>query len=300
VGLTEFLQPRVPARRMLFVLMRTLFVTVVLGSLASLTLAGCSTPPESPPPDSQPPIHVEPDTTASAEPDSVDPRFVETLLVAAASYREWGRVDERPNLAPVLCRAPTGLDFGFPSHARLSAADDAQHGRKLYYLFAGLQGNRAEELYSGLGTPAAQAIPVGLTIVKQSWAAVPSSRPVANVPAAVPETLDMSSLDAPAPITWVEHDGHRLDVGEQAELFVMAKVGAHDMPGTDAGWIYGTLSADGSRVTSAGLVQQCMDCHDVAPHERLFGLQKTKAFASIKPSPGGGNEALPSSLGLEP
>lgn len=284
---------------MLFVLMRTLVVTVLLGPLALFALAGCSTP-ESPPPDSQPPIHVEPDTTASAEPGPVDPRFAETLLLTAASYREWGRVDERPNLAPVLCRAPAGLDFGFPSHARLSAADDAQHGHKLYYLFAGLQGIRAQELYGGLGTPAAPAIPVGFTIVKQSWAAVPSSRTVVtNEPAAVGEGFEMS-VEAPAPITWVEHDGQRLEVGEQAELFVMAKVGPHDMPGTDAGWIYGTLSADGTRVTSAGLVQQCMDCHEAATHERLFGLQKTKAFASIKPSPGGGNEELPASLGLEP
>jgi hypothetical protein len=283
---------------MLLVLMRTLPMIVVL-----LVVGGCSgagsTPSKTPPPDSTPPVHVEADTTSSAEPGSVDPRFAETLLRAAAKYREWGRVDERPNLAPVLCRAPSGLDFGFPSHARLSGADDAQHGRKLYYLFAGLGEHGMGELYGGLGTPRAQAIPVGLTIVKQSWAAVPSSRPIANEPVVFGEVLDMH-LDAPAPISWVEHDGQRLETGEQAELFVMAKVGEHDMDGTDAGWIYGTLTADGTRVTSAGLVQQCMDCHEAASHERLFGLQTTKAFATIKPSPWGGNEELPASLGLEP
>jgi hypothetical protein len=156
------------------------------------------------------------------------------------------------------------------------------------------------ELYGALGTPAAQAIPVGFAIVKQSWAAVPGSRPIASEPIPVGAVLDMN-LDAPTPIRWVEHDGQRLEVGEQAELFVMAKVGEHDMPGTDAGWIYGTLTADGKTVTSAGLVQRCMGCHEAATHERLFGLQKTKAFATVKPSRWGGeDEPLPASLGLVP
>jgi hypothetical protein len=283
---------------MLVVLMRTLPMIVVL-----LVLGGCSgagsAPSEAPPPDSTPLVHVEADTTGSAEPGSVDPRFAETLLRAAAKYREWGRVDERPNLAPVLCRAPSGLDFGFPSHARLSGADDAQHGRKLYYLFAGLGEHGMGELYGGLGTPRAQAIPIGLTIVKQSWAAVPSSRPIANEPVVFGEVLEMN-VDAPAPISWVEHDGQWLETGEQAELFVMAKVGEHDMDGTDAGWIYGTLTADGRTVTSAGRVQRCMDCHDAAPHERLFGLQKTKAFAKVEPSPWNDSAELPPELGLVP
>jgi hypothetical protein len=292
---------------MLLVHMRTVALNHALLALTALTLGGCSpassTPPDAPQPDASgepPPVRVEADADAGTEPiEPIDPQFTETLRSAATSYREWGRVDERPNLAPVLCRAPSGIDYGFPSHARLSEADAAQHGHKLYYLFAGLIGHSASELYGGLGTPAAQAIPVGLTVVKQSWAAVPSSRPVAKEPVPIGEVLDMS-MDAPAPINWVEHDGQRLEVGEQAELFVMAKVGEPGMPDTDAGWIYGTLSADGKTVTSAGLVQRCMDCHEAAEHERLFGLQKTKAFATIKPSLLGEIEALPASLGLEP
>jgi hypothetical protein len=282
---------------MLLVLMR------IHGGFISLVLAllGCSpaqTPPDSPP---DPPAHVEADTPTSAEPESIDPRFAQTLRHAAEKYRQWGRVDERPNLAPMLCRAPSGIDYGFPSHARLSGADDAQHGRKLYYLFAGLGEHGMGELYGGLGTPAAQAIPVGLTIVKQSWAAVPSPRAVASEPLPIDETFHLST-DVPEPINWVVHEGQRLEVGEQAELFVMTKVGAPDMPGTDAGWIYATLTADGTRITSSGLVEQCMSCHEAAPHERLFGLQKTKAFATIKPSKWdvGDDRTLPPSLGLEP
>jgi hypothetical protein len=295
--LTVFLQPSAPAWRMLVVPMRTRTGCLSL----VLALFGCS--PDSPP-EPPPAVHVEIDTPASAEPkppQPIDPRFAETLHHAAAKYRQWGRVDERPNLAPMLCRAPSGIDYGFPSHARLSGADDAQHGRKLYYLFAGLGEHGMGEHYGRLGTPAAQEIPVGFTIVKQSWTAVPSPRPVANEPVPIDESFRLSS-NAPAPINWVVHDGQRLEVGEQAELFVLTKVGPPDMPGTDAGWIYATLSADGTRITSSGLVEQCMGCHEAATHERLFGLQKTKAFASIKPSrwDTGEDPTLPASLGLEP
>jgi hypothetical protein len=283
-------------------------------ALAWLALVGCSpsnTPAPSPQPEvSEPPVvkpieAVEPievvepikprETIPSEtiEPQPViDPQFSETLLRAAKSYRDWGRVDERPDLAPLDCRSPTW----FPSHVRLSKADDAQHGRKLYYLFAGLfaglDATSARDQYTSLGTTAAATIPTGLTIVKQSWAATPSKhRP------AVPKGVGDISNDPPPPITAVEHEGQWLEVDEQAELFVMAKVGAPDMPGTDAGWIYGTLSADGLTVTSAGLVQNCMDCHEAAPHERLFGLQKTKTIVHVD-SPW--LDKRPDTLGLEP
>jgi hypothetical protein len=276
-----------------------------LGLLTSLSLAlGCSNansnPPDSAQPDAgaEPPVHVEPDTTEGQEP--IDPQFTDTMRRAAAEYREWGRVDERPNLAPMLCRAPEGIDYGFPSHARRSTVDEGPHGQKLYYLFAGFSRYTARELYGSLGTPQAQEIPIGFTIVKQSWKAVASERPIANEPVPVGETY--LTTDAPAPITWVEHDGQRLEIGEQAELFVMAKVGAPDMPGTDAGWVYGTLDASGQTVTSAGLVSRCMECHESASHERLFGLQTTKAYATIKPSKWDPHpdQTLPPSLGLTP
>ncbi|MFV8755912.1 hypothetical protein ACNOYE_35625 [Nannocystaceae bacterium ST9] len=283
-------------------------------TLAILTLAllACSptnsTPPESSssesPPADPPPVHVEAEADPGEAP--IDARFTAGLLSAAQRYRGWGRVDERPNLAPMLCRAPMGLDYGFPSHARLSQADDAEHGRKLYYLFAGLEGESARALYTSLGAPGTDAtIPIGFTVVKQSWVAEPSSPPAANPAPAKPDAGSVApvfdtSSDPPAPIDWVEHEGQRLAAGEQAELFVMTKVGAADMPGTDAGWIYGTLSADGLSVTSAGRVQRCMDCHEAATHERLFGLQKTKALVRPKPSPWGSEAELPPELGLEP
>jgi hypothetical protein len=45
-------------------------------------------------------------------------------------------------------------------------------------------------------------------------------------------------------------------------------------PGTDEGWVYGTVTADGKTVTSAGRVASRMKCHQEAPHDRLFGLKE--------------------------
>lgn len=260
---------------MLVVLMR--LAPSIFGGFWLLACTPASpTPPESAPPESSvvEPARVHVETEAVAPEPAIDPRFQAALLTAAKDYRSWGRVDERPNLAPTLCRAPDSLDYGFPSHARLSRADDAEHGKKLYYLFAGLEGSSARDRYTALATAKDEpAIPLGFTVVKQSWAAVPGSRPAANAGPTIDDSpFDMSTAP-PAPITWVEHEGQRLEVGAQADLFVLIKAGGPDMPGTDAGWIYGTLTADGQRVTSAGRVERCMDCHDVAPHERLFGLQ---------------------------
>lgn len=231
--------------------------------------------------------------------DGLDDAAAVKLRAAVAGYLAWGRVDERPNLAPALCRAPTGLDFGFPSHARLSEADDAPHGRKLYFLYAGPPSLGGRDRYAGLGLPdRASELPVGFTVVKQSWSAEPKPTATAtptdqpNAAPELPADAFVISTDPPAPITWVEHAGQRLHVGAQAELFVMTKVGAPDLPGSDRGWIYGTLTPDGQTVTSAGLVERCMACHAEATHERLFGLQPTKVIAEL---PG----ALPPELGLE-
>lgn len=55
-------------------------------------------------------------------------------------------------------------------------------------------------------------------------------------------------------------------------LFIMAKLDSKTK-GTDDGWIYGTVTADGKTVTSSGRVETCMSCHTSAPHGRLFGVK---------------------------
>lgn len=171
---------------------------------------------------------------ASAEP-SVDARHVEVIKRAAKAYVSWGKVDDQSRLAPTLCAPPPS-----PSKIRLSAADaESPHGKKLYYLWAS---DRAKYLDSK------QTIPVGFSIVKQSFAAVP---------AAATATAKAGS--------WT--------VGPAKDVFVMVRVG-DNTPGSDDGWVYGTVSPDGT-VTSAGRVATCMGCHDQqTSRDKLFGLAK--------------------------
>lgn len=200
--------------------------------------------------------------TSDADPEPAatrDARHVDAILRAAKTYATWGRVDERPNIAPSLCRAPMPADYGSPAHVRMSKADDAPHGKKLYYLYAS---DRSRYLDT------AAELPVGFTVVKQSFAALPTSDP----PAREPERDDVGVTSVPPPLTTVLDDnGKRLTLGPAKDLYVMVKVG--DVPGADDGWVFGTVAPDGS-VTSAGRVASCMGCHDdAAKREKLFGLR---------------------------
>ncbi len=276
-------------------------------SLLLLAVLGCSTERSS----TQPEPNLEPATRTVSPSEAptrsvverpqgapIDERFTANLLAAAADYQKWGRVDELPNLAPVLCRAPTGLDYGFPSHARLSKADESAHGRKLYYLFAGEGRATGRDRYRSLGAEGGEKaeLPIGFTVVKESWKAVPGSAPKQSDNPSN-SIGDPNAFAPPAPVNWVEEGGEVLLVGEKADLFIMTKVGPADTPGTDAGWIYGTVTADGKTVTSAGTIEQCMGCHEAATHERLFGLQKTKALVEV-PKDWSGEPASTERLGI--
>jgi hypothetical protein len=194
---------------------------------------------------------------AAAHP-ALDARYIDAIRRAAAGYATWHRVDARPNLAPLLCRSPLASDFGAPSQVRRSTADDAAHGKKLYYLWA----SRSDEYLNRR-----ENVAVGFAIVKQAFAAVP----LAHRPPRDETPRDQWGLGEPPPIdTMTTEDGHSYKVGDAKGLYVIAKVG--DLPGSDDGWIYGTVAADGL-VTSAGRVASCMGCHDDAPREKLFGLQ---------------------------
>ena len=60
---------------------------------------------------------------------------------------------------------------------------------------------------------------------------------------------------------------------KQGDLFVMTKLDPKS-PGTDEGWVYATLSPDGKKLTSAGMIESCMQCHRETKTDRLFGLSK--------------------------
>ncbi|MGE0869901.1 MAG: hypothetical protein AB7P03_15150 [Kofleriaceae bacterium] len=196
-------------------------------------------------------------SSANAAPLAIDPPFAVAIRTAAASYQQWGRVDAKPKLAPALCRAPLPGNDGVAAAVRVSDAANSPHHDKLYYLWAS-----DKPAYLS----ASAAIPRGFTIVKESFAAValgandpPPAPPSSTVTNEIPPRTDVHTTA-----------GARLGIGERADLFVMHKVG--DRAGSDQGWIYGTVSIDGT-VTSAGRVERCMGCHEHATHERLFGLE---------------------------
>ncbi len=173
----------------------------------------------------------------------LDARFVDAVRGAAVEYRTWTRLDDQLRQAPTLCAAPaTGPQ---PPTLRRSAAGNGPHARKLYTLWPS----------STAAYTATDAVPVGFAVVKESFAAV---------------VVD-ATHPGPAP-TVRTPEGEYLTAGDRTDLFVMTKVATG--ADTDAGWIYGTVSPDGT-VTSAGRVASCMGCHDPdAKRERLFGVRR--------------------------
>jgi hypothetical protein len=220
-------------------------------ALASIVvvMAGCGSgagvPAEEPATPVATPTEPEPaEPTEPTEPSGV---YDERVLAVAAEYQGWGRVDEQLRAAPTACAAPMQ-----PPRARMSASDDGgTHGQKLYSVWAKERAQYAHD-----------RAPVGQVVVKESW---------------LPELVtDLASIPSSLDTTFHPYarvDGKTYKAGEPAGLFVMMKVGAEATPGTDQGWIYGTISPDGA-LTSAGLVDTCMGCHESAPHDRLFGLHR--------------------------
>jgi hypothetical protein len=81
--------------------------------------------------------------------------------------------------------------------------------------------------------------PAGQVIVKESWIPAPGST------------------------------SQKPHAGEKGPLFLMIKTGE---PDSDAGWIYATATPDGSAITAWGKIASCMECHQSAKYDRLFGV----------------------------
>jgi Cytochrome P460 len=207
----------------------------ILVALGSLTTLGCRPPAD----DSLP--------------------FEEELLRAAKEYKAWGRVDDEVRFAPELCRMPN------PGIARFSASEDADtHGQKLYSLFAR---HRKEYVTADKTKP----VTVGQVIVKESWVPeeVKDMKPVR--PGFVAAEFRHGKPDDDHFYPYAAKGDKVYKAGQPAGLFIMKKLDPKT-PGTDDGWVYGTVSADAKTVTAAGKVESCMKCHTDAKHDRLFGL----------------------------
>jgi len=86
--------------------------------------------------------------------------------------------------------------------------------------------------------------PVGQVLVKESWLPAPTS-----------------TFQNPVK-------------GDRGPLFLMIKTGEAD---SDDGWIYATATPDGKTITSWGKLASCMECHQEAKHDRLFGVTSCAA-----------------------
>lgn len=196
---------------------------------------------------------VEAAPAAPAAPQAIegqlDPAFVPVIEQAVKGYEQFVRVTGEPKTAPTDCRLPGPF-------ARVSQAEsDAQHGGKLYLLYARLA-EAATRDYVKPAEPAA----VGQTLVKEAWDCVPGPQTAAT----------QASKRYPLGLTIQGADG-TCHAGAAHGLFVMHKL-AKNTPGTDQGWVYGTIDAKG-QVTGAGRMASCMRCHQDADNDRRFGLR---------------------------
>ncbi|MDF1702798.1 MAG: hypothetical protein P1V36_16740 [Planctomycetota bacterium] len=189
-----------------------------------------------------------------------DARFHAALRTAVADYGSFGEVDDIMRWVPGMCRM-VQLDI----HVSRSP-DKATHGDKLFWMFA-----KDRQAYVDC---AQRDQPVGQILVKEAWASRPATseevehaRAVSRGQYAPAEDKRMRSITHRT----LERDGAHYTADHVKGLYVMRRLAA-DTPGTDAGWIYGTLSPDGTTVTSAGRVASCMRCHAEAPRDRMFGL----------------------------
>ena len=184
---------------------------------------------------------------------AVDREFARRLLEIADEYIEYTLVDPGSQIANGDCSAPQS-EF-VPPHLS-DAEGEAGPGKKLYFLFV-----RDAVAYSASGD--AESIqPIGQTIVKESWAA----REIHD--GRRPRAFTHRS-GAPVRL-YAERDGRTFGADRQTELFIMFKL-PPDVPGTDSGWVYGTVSPDLQRVTSVGRIASCIECHEQAAGDRLFG-----------------------------
>ena len=179
------------------------------------------------------------------------------LQSAFTTYKSWGRVGDELRWAPWLCRLPE------PAKPLPSAADDGEHARKLYSLFA-----RDHAAYVTLGASPPR-VSQDQVVVKESYVPEPVPGPLPPL-LGRPGDLDRQPGDQDHFYPYSRaKDGTVVRAGRVAGLFVILEK-PRGTPGTDDGFVYGTLTPEGE-VTSAGKVSSCMGCHVQAPHRRWFG-----------------------------
>ncbi len=182
--------------------------------------------------------------------------FASRLLEIASEYRQYEQVDQNMRWSPFSCTYfpyPPKLPDGM---GRLSKNKSIEgHGLKLYLLFVRKSESYRDEV--AVAGKEGKAAPLGQVLVKEAW------HPIKFDPLQDPP-LDKKSL-------YAKSGEDTYFGGDKQGLFIMFKT-TPDTPGTDQGWVYGTVSADGQAVTSVGRIARCMRCHQDAEYDRQFGL----------------------------
>jgi hypothetical protein len=179
------------------------------------------------------------------------------LREIAASYREWGMVDNQFHWAPGLCALPA------EGVAHLSNAESpAAHASKVFVLFA--------------SDPAAYWRAAGITDkLPSTLTARPASRTRDDVvqvlvkDSFVPARPGEGRTSMGVQVQPARRGEETFFAGDPIGLFVMAQLSGKPA-GTDEGWIYGTVTPTGE-VTEAGVIASCRDCHDDQA-DRIFGV----------------------------
>ncbi|MFK7769393.1 MAG: cytochrome P460 family protein [Mariniblastus sp.] len=178
-----------------------------------------------------------------------NPDFHKALDKAVADYLTYGMVNSAPAVGPEECRAPA--DEPRPSFSQ--ADDETAHGKKLYFLFAKDIGHYL--------TQDGTTHPVGQTLVKESWTSVEAN----------PNARNMRNHASANRINPRAKVGDKLlQIGERKALFVMTKL-EKDTPETDQGWVYGVVEPSTKKIIASGTINSCMQCHEEAKNDRLFG-----------------------------
>ena len=177
--------------------------------------------------------------------------FDRTLKDIAQTYRDFERVSSVPRVSRIDCDRPYQSILS-PTPMKSAAPAGTPHGTKYYFVFA-----KFPDRYA----PLAAYQDVGQILVKEAWPSREVADGTTTHPRVAPHT-EQNSVNGELP-------GHAS--AGRPELFILLKLDP-DTPGTDEGWVYATVAPTGPSVTSAGRVGTCMECHQQAPNDRVFGL----------------------------
>lgn len=215
--------------------------------------------------------------------------FKKDLLKVAKEYKKYGRVDDQARWAPTDCQFPA------PSVGRLSQSKDSKtHGRKIYFLFAKQRyayidltrkktASAKRKIVKELRELTdSKTVSPGQVIVKEAWK--PKEIDKTKVPTfqkGFKEDLleESKSKFGGRYFPYAHQDGKYFAAEKKAGLFIMIKYDPKT-PGTDRGWIYGLVDAEGKKVKAVGKLESCMKCHRMAKHDRLFGLNEKTEFST--------------------